>query len=117
MTQASEFTHLFMHVTDLKRSKEFYSTLGFAVLMDHGGYVRIGSRDGFYIGMEQRPSDQVGAAGIEIVIRVPDVDAAYHRLVASGVKFDTPPADQEWGAKHAWLRDPDGYRLSIYSRP
>jgi uncharacterized glyoxalase superfamily protein PhnB len=27
------------------------------------------------------------------------------------------PEDQEWGARHAWLTDPDGYRLSLVSDP
>jgi catechol 2,3-dioxygenase-like lactoylglutathione lyase family enzyme len=38
-------------------------------------------------------------------------------LVAGGVRFSGPPEDQEWGARHAWLIDPDGHRLSIYSEP
>jgi uncharacterized glyoxalase superfamily protein PhnB len=45
------------------------------------------------------------------------VDRHYRELVASGVRFLEPPEDQEWGARHAWLIDPDGHRLSIYSGP
>jgi uncharacterized glyoxalase superfamily protein PhnB len=45
------------------------------------------------------------------------VDRRHQELVASGVRFSGPPEDQEWGARHAWLTDPDGYRLSIYSAP
>jgi uncharacterized glyoxalase superfamily protein PhnB len=51
------------------------------------------------------------------VIQVDDVDRRYRELVAGGVRFSGPPEDQEWGARHAWLIDPDGYRLSIYSAP
>jgi len=25
------------------------------------------------------------------------------------------PQDREWRARHAWLTDPDGYRLSLFS--
>lgn len=113
-------SHLFVHVADLARTREFYvDKLGLAVLMEHPGYLRLGSADpadGFHLGVEQRDDPAViGAAGIEIVIRVPDVDAAYRELTAAGLEFDGPPADMPWGARHAWLTDPDGYRLSLYS--
>jgi catechol 2,3-dioxygenase-like lactoylglutathione lyase family enzyme len=36
-------------------------------------------------------------------------------MLARGVRFSEPPSDQEWGARHAWFEDPDGYRMSIYS--
>ena len=63
---------------------------------------------------------------LTLVIRMPcesvratasatSADAAYDRLCADGVAFGSSPADQEWGMHHAWLRDPDGYRLSISS--
>jgi catechol 2,3-dioxygenase-like lactoylglutathione lyase family enzyme len=36
-------------------------------------------------------------------------------LSAAGTRFDGEPADQEWGARHVWLADPDGNRLSLFS--
>jgi hypothetical protein len=30
-------------------------------------------------------------------------------------RFATAPQDMPWGMRHAWLEDPDGYRLSMYS--
>ena len=64
---------------------------------------------------DRGPAPAIGSAGIEIVIRVDDVDEAYRRFGAAGVVFDTAPEDQPWGARHAWLHDPDGYWLSICS--
>ena len=29
--------------------------------------------------------------------------------------LERPPADQEWGARHAWPVDPDGYPMSIFT--
>ena len=112
----TSYSHLFVHVRDLARTREFYvDRLGLSVLLEHPGYLRVGGDDGFHIGFEERREEQVGAAGIELVIRVDDVDAAYRRLTAAGVVFATEPEDQEWGARHAWLTDPDGYRLSLFS--
>lgn len=109
-------SHLFVHVRDLAATRRSYvDLLGLEPLMEGGGYLRVGGGGGFHAGFEERDAPDVGAAGIELVIRVDDVDAAYARLVAAGVPFDTSPEDQEWGARHAWLRDPDGYRLSLFS--
>ncbi len=114
----ASLSHLFVHVRSLAEMHAFYvASLGL-VLLDGGpgaGYMRIGGGDGFTIGMEERPEAEVGAIGIEVVVAVDDVDARYAALIAAGVPFDGPPTDQEWGARHAWLRDPSGYRLSIYS--
>jgi catechol 2,3-dioxygenase-like lactoylglutathione lyase family enzyme len=113
-TSTPRLSHVFVHVTDLAASRMFYvEQLGLRVLMEEPGYLRVGSTGGFHIGMEEDPA--VGSEGIEIVIEVPDVDVAYRRLEERGVAFDQPPADMPWGARHAWLRDPSGYRLSIYT--
>jgi catechol 2,3-dioxygenase-like lactoylglutathione lyase family enzyme len=117
---AASLSHLFLHVTSLGRARAFYvDGLGLALLVGSGedgsGYMRLGGGDGFTIGVEERPPAEVGALGIEIVVRVDDVDATYRRLQAAGVFFESAPADQEWGMRHAWLRDADGYRVSIYS--
>ena len=74
-----------------------------------------GGGGGFHIGFEEGDAAQIGSTGIEIVIRVDDVDEAYDRSRAAGVVFDSAPEDQPWGARHAWLHDPDGYPLSICS--
>jgi catechol 2,3-dioxygenase-like lactoylglutathione lyase family enzyme len=111
----ARLSHLFMHVTDLHASRTFYlEWLGLDVLFEEPGYLRVGGADGFHIGMEELP-DRVGSDGIEIVVRVPDVDAAYDRLIGLGIAMESLPQDMPWGARHAWLRDPSGYRLSIFS--
>lgn len=114
----ASLSHLFVSVRDLAATHRFYvELLGLEVLMGGPaeGYLRLGGNDGFHMGVEAHPDAAVPTPGIELVIRVDDVDATYARLRAAGVAFDGPPADQEWGARHAWLRDPSGYRLSIYS--
>lgn len=111
-------SHLFVSVRDLHATHRFYvEKLGLEVLV--GGpdrtYMRLGGGGGFHIGFEAIPEAANPTDGIEIVIRVEDVDAVHARLSAAGVAFDAPPADQVWGARHAWLRDPTGYRVSLYS--
>lgn len=109
------FGHLFVHVQDLRRTRDFYvDVLGLDVLVDEIGYLRIGSPGGFHIGFEERGAAEVGAPGIEIDLISSDVDAMVERLRDAGIETTTP-SDQPWGARHCWLHDPDGYRLSIYS--
>jgi catechol 2,3-dioxygenase-like lactoylglutathione lyase family enzyme len=112
------FSHLFVAVRDLHETYRFYvELLGLEVLV--GGpertYLRVGGGGGFHIGFEAIPGAAVATEGIEIRVRVDDVDAAFARLRAAGVQNDGPPADQGWGARHAWVRDPTGYRVSIFS--
>jgi catechol 2,3-dioxygenase-like lactoylglutathione lyase family enzyme len=111
----SSLSHVFMLVGDLAEARRFYVDLiGLAVLAEDGGYLRVGGGGGFHMGMEQGGVGRV-EGGPEINVQVVDVDAEYARLTAAGVPFEGSPADQEWGARHAWLRDPDGRRLSIFS--
>ena len=110
----ARLSHLFVHVASLTETRQFYvDLLGLELLVEEPGYLRIGNADGWHMGMEE--SVRIGADGVELVIRVPNVDAAYARLTDAGVSFETPPIDTDWGVRHAWLRDPTGYRLSIYS--
>lgn len=116
MSARPSLHHLFMLVSDLDRSKRFYcELLGLEVLVDEGRYVRIGGGEGFHIGMEAGDPNRLGGRGIEISIQVDDVDAVYEVLISGGVEFTAQPEDMPWGARHAFLRDPDGYELSLFT--
>jgi uncharacterized glyoxalase superfamily protein PhnB len=80
--------------------------------LEGDGYLRVGGSDGFHIGIEQGDPGPLGS--VEITVKVDDVDATYRRLTSVGIAFEGPPADQQWGVRHAWLSDPDGRRMSIY---
>jgi catechol 2,3-dioxygenase-like lactoylglutathione lyase family enzyme len=109
------FSHLFIHVTNLAAARTFYvDRLGLEILAEAPGSLRIGGGGGFHMRIEERPAVEVGAAGIEIVVRVGDVDVSASALRDAGLEV-TDPEDQPWGDRHAWTRDPDGYRISIYS--
>ena len=61
-------------------------------------------------------ADMMAKARIGLmVLTTPDVDATFEKLQAAGADILQEPIDQPWGARHAWLHDPDGYRLSIWS--
>ncbi len=109
-------THLFMEVGSLEQAKRFWlDALGLQLLDDRGVYIAIGGNGGFAIGIEEVPKDSVSSEGPEITLRVDDVDATIERLKSFDIEIEEGPADQPWQARHAWLRDPDGRRMSIYS--
>lgn len=111
---SATLSHLFMLVRDLAVARRFWvEDIGLRVLQEENGYLQVGGEEGFQIGMEQGEPGPANAT--EICVRVPDVDEAYRRLAARGATVEGPPADQEWGARHAWLTDPDGRRMSIFS--
>lgn len=106
-------SHLFVLTRDLDRARRFFGdALGLSVMSDGTGYMRVEGSGGFHIGMEE--GDPGPPNSIEITIEVDDVDEVYRRAVAAGVEFEGPPGDQPWGARHAWFRDPDGRRMSIF---
>ncbi len=51
-----------------------------------------------------------------LIVTVEDVDASVERLQAQGVQFLTDPRDfPGWGIRSAYLRDPDGNLIELYS--
>lgn len=99
---------LWLEVTDLQRSVDFYrETLGFPVQGDPGPFaiVHLG-RAPLYLA----PGAPRGL-GLYIAIAVPDIEAMYRRL--SERRYPTsPPVDEGW-ARYLNVTDPDGYRLIL----
>jgi len=88
---ASQLSHLFVSVRDLAATHRFYvELLGLEVLVGgpEGGYLRLGGGGGFHIGFEAIPIAASPTPGIEIVVRVDDVDALYRRLITAGVAVE-----------------------------
>ena len=114
MNEEPRLNHLYVTVGDLDASRAFWSDLiGLKVLVDGDEYLRLGGDGGFTMGMER--AEEGDDPEVEVVVRVADVDATYRRLTAAGIECGGPPEEMPWGARHVWLRDPDGHLISIYS--
>ncbi len=53
-------------------------------------------------------------SGIRLYFEVKDLERLCARLKKAGVKFKQMPKRMSWGWTHAYLKDPDGYEVSLY---
>lgn len=57
-----------------------------------------------------------GSTPVAIYLYVADVDQVVARAVAAGARVLSPPADQFWGDRTAWVLDPAGHVWTLATR-
>ncbi|MFP3891680.1 glyoxalase superfamily protein [uncultured Ralstonia sp.] len=104
-----------LHATDPARARAFYADfLGLEVAMDHGWIVTFADADArmapqVSIATEGGSGTPVPALSIE----VDDVDAVHARAQALGLEIVYPLADEPWGVRRFYVRDPFGNVVNI----
>ena len=100
---------------DYDESVRFYKTLGLTQIVDSPPrYARFETPSGTTLSVHL-VDGRAGEPGVSVYFEVPDVDKRVRELAAQGIEFDSEPADQRWLWREAWLTDPAGNRLCIYS--
>ena len=103
-------------VSDPSRARAFYQELlGLDLLMDFGWIHTYGS--------QARPTIQVsfateGGSGTpvpDLSIEVDDLDAALGRVRLAGIPIEYGPAEEPWGVRRFFVRDPFGKLVNILS--
>jgi catechol 2,3-dioxygenase-like lactoylglutathione lyase family enzyme len=98
-------------------AERFYrGVLGLEVLMDHGWIVTYGSHDSMSSVQVSFASE--GGSGTpvpDLSIEVDDVDAALERMREAGFAIEYGPADEPWGVRRFYVRDPFGRLVNILS--
>jgi catechol 2,3-dioxygenase-like lactoylglutathione lyase family enzyme len=120
---APAFNHAMIYSKDVSTALRFYAEkLGFKLLEDfqHDGrsvYARLKSpRGSTTIALHAvAPGDELHTGGIRLYFEVPDLERYCERLESAGVQFSQKPKQMPWGWKHAYLDDPDGHEVSLYS--
>ncbi|HED66538.1 MAG TPA: hypothetical protein ENJ09_13410 [Planctomycetes bacterium] len=59
--------------------------------------------------------DNLPGAGVTIYLQVPDIDAYFGEITGRGVETDCKPKTEFYGIRNVFLRDPDGYRLVMFT--
>ena len=98
---------------DLDESVAFYKALGLTQVVDSpkSGYARFEAPGGVTLSVSTGHGEVVGGG---IYFECLDLDAVIAALTNAGMAIE-PARDQSWGWREAWLADPAGNRLCLYS--
>jgi catechol 2,3-dioxygenase-like lactoylglutathione lyase family enzyme len=99
---------------DIAGAKRFYGdVLGLDLLMDHGWIATYGSRERMDIQISFAEQGGSGTPVPDFSIEVDDVDAALHGMEKAGFAIEYGPADEPWGVRRFYVRDPFGRLVNI----
>ncbi len=101
--------------TDISRSISFYQALGFNLIVHtHSGYARFECPAGNATFSLHQATESPKGEGIVVYFECDNLDQKVIDLQARGIKFQHPPADQNWLWREARLLDPDNNLLILY---
>jgi catechol 2,3-dioxygenase-like lactoylglutathione lyase family enzyme len=110
-----KFDHLAIPVTDLTRSRSWYTralSLKVEFEVPDRRSVALQDSDGFAIFLQEVP-EAVRPNGVALWFQVADVEATFAEWSARGVEFAHGPQKTYWGYG-AELTDPDGYLVRLW---
>ncbi|KAB1073452.1 VOC family protein [Methylobacterium planeticum] len=121
------FTHVMIGSNDLERARVFYDATFTALggklgAMDARGrliYAHEGGRLMVSKPIDGNPATAANGGTIGIAAASPDHVLAWHKAGTThgGTAIESPPAERPNGAFVAYLRDPDGNKLTVRSKP
>jgi catechol 2,3-dioxygenase-like lactoylglutathione lyase family enzyme len=121
------FTHVMIGSNDLERAKVFYDATFIALggkpgELDARGrliYLHDGGRLMITKPIDGKPATVANGATIGIAAASPDHVLAWHKagIAHGGTAIESPPAERPNGSFVAYLRDPDGNKLTARTAP
>ncbi|GLQ80248.1 glyoxalase [Mesorhizobium huakuii] len=101
---------------DAAAAKRFYhDALGLDVLMDQGWIATYGSEEQMQVQVSFMAQGGSGTPVPDLSIEVDDVEAALQGMKAAGFAIEYGPADEPWGVRRFYVRDPLGRLVNILS--
>jgi catechol 2,3-dioxygenase-like lactoylglutathione lyase family enzyme len=99
---------------DVAAAKRFYQDiLGLNILMDHGWIVTYGSAQKMTVQVGVAAEGGSGTPVPDLSIEVDDLDAALERVKKAKIAIEYGPADEPWGVRRFYVRDPFGKLVNI----
>ncbi|MBZ9796957.1 VOC family protein [Mesorhizobium sp. ES1-4] len=99
---------------DAAAARRFYhDVLGLDLLMDHGWITTYGSGETMQVQVSVMAQGGSGTPVPDLSIEVDDVDAALEAMKAAGFTIEYGPADEPWGVRRFYVRDPLGRLVNI----
>ena len=92
---------------DVGKAKRFYhDVLGLDLLMDHGWIVTYGTDEKATVQVSFAAEGGSDTPTPDLSIEVDDVDTALQRVKEAGYLIEYGPADEPWGVRRFFVRDP-----------
>jgi catechol 2,3-dioxygenase-like lactoylglutathione lyase family enzyme len=99
---------------DVARARLFYQdVLGLDLLMDQGWIQTFGSETAMSVQVSVASEGGSGTPVPDLSIEVDDVDAAFGRMKAAGFQIEYGPANEPWGVRRFYVRDPFGKLVNV----
>jgi catechol 2,3-dioxygenase-like lactoylglutathione lyase family enzyme len=103
---------------DLAASIAFYEALGLKLIVRADHYARLECPDAdggepatFSLHLDPAAT---GVTDTVVYFEDDDLEATVRRLTEAGLTFESPPTDQTWLWREAYLIDPAGNRVCLY---
>ncbi|WP_027145973.1 VOC family protein [Mesorhizobium sp. WSM3626] len=93
----------------------YHGVLGLDILMDQGWIVTYGSEETMQVQVSFMAQGGSGTPVPDLSIEVDDVDATLEAMKAAGFAIEYGPADEPWGVRRFYVRDPLGRLVNILS--
>ncbi|HEV7832226.1 MAG TPA: VOC family protein [Caballeronia sp.] len=99
---------------DVAGARLFYQdVLGLDLLMDQGWIQTFGSGTAMSVQVSVASEGGSGTPVPDLSIEVDDVDAAFERMKAAGFPIEYGPANEPWGVRRFYVRDPFGKLVNV----
>lgn len=99
---------------DIAKAKRFYQDiLGLDVIMDHGWITTFGAAHSMNVQLSIASEGGSGTEVPDLSIEVDNLDAAFQAMSDSGFPIEYGPADEPWGVRRFYVRDPFGKLVNI----
>jgi catechol 2,3-dioxygenase-like lactoylglutathione lyase family enzyme len=99
---------------DPAAAKRFYQdVLGLELLMDHGWIATYGSPEKMTVQISFASQGGSDTPIPDLSIEVDDVDAALARMRTAGFAIEYGPANEPWGVRRFFVRDPFGKLVNV----
>ena len=102
----------------IEESRKFYTEfLGLEAAMDMGWIVTLVSPSNAtaQLSLVRGPGPATSPAQISLSVEVEDVDAAYAKAVASGIRILYQLTTEPWGVRRFHVADPNGVVINVMS--
>lgn len=99
---------------ELAKAQAFYGDfLGLDVLMDHGWIKTFGSGEKMTLQVSVASEGGSGTPVPDISIEVDDLPSALQKAKELGIAVEYGPANEPWGVRRFYVRDPFGKLINI----